>query len=66
MTGKDRVAIDHEIIDNGIGMSESFQKVLFEPFSQEGRDDNAANCGTGLGLAIVKKLVGTDARKYFS
>ena len=57
MTGKDRVAIDHEIIDNGIGMSESFQKVLFEPFSQEGRDDNAANRGTGLGLAIVKKLV---------
>jgi len=52
-----RVCIDHEISDNGIGMSESFQKVLFEPFTQEGRDDSSETRGTGLGLAIVKRLV---------
>ena len=45
------------VSDNGIGISEEFQKVLFEPFSQEARSDTAENRGTGLGLAIVKKLV---------
>ena len=52
-----RIAVDHEISDNGIGMSEDFQRILFEPFSQESRDDNSAARGSGLGLAIVKKLV---------
>ena len=52
-----RVCIDHEISDNGIGMSEDFQNILFDPFTQENRDDNSATRGTGLGLAIVKKLV---------
>jgi signal transduction histidine kinase/PAS domain-containing protein/ActR/RegA family two-component response regulator len=46
-----------EVRDNGIGMSEAFQKILFEPFSQEGRIDNATNRGSGLGLAIVKKML---------
>jgi PAS domain S-box-containing protein len=49
--------IEHEISDNGIGMSSEFQKVLFEPFTQEGRNDVSQNRGTGLGLAIVKRLV---------
>ena len=44
--------------DNGIGMSEEFQKKLFDPFSQE----DYANArtlykGTGLGMAITKKYV---------
>ena len=44
--------------DNGIGMSEVFQKKLFDPFSQE----DYANArtlykGTGLGMAITKKYV---------
>jgi len=42
--------------DNGIGMSEEFQKRMFDPFSQEERLPNPGN-GTGLGLAIVKSLV---------
>ena len=44
--------------DNGIGMSEEFQKKLFDPFSQED-DDNARTQykGTGLGMAITKKYV---------
>ena len=52
-----KVAVDHEISDTGIGMSKEFQKILFEPFSQENRDDTSEKRGTGLGLAIVKKLV---------
>lgn len=44
--------------DNGIGMSEEFQKKLFKPFSQE--DDRSARTqykGTGLGMAIAKEYV---------
>ena len=44
--------------DNGIGMSEEFQKKLFDPFSQE--DDANARTqykGTGLGMAITKKHI---------
>ena len=55
--GGGRIRIDHEISDTGIGMSEEFQKVLFDPFTQENRDDVSEKRGTGLGLAIVKKLV---------
>jgi len=55
--GQGRLRIDHEISDTGIGMSEEFQKVLFDPFTQENRDDVSENRGTGLGLAIVRKLV---------
>lgn len=46
-----------DIIDNGIGMSEKFQKVLFEPFTQENRSDTAEMRGTGLGLAITRRLI---------
>jgi signal transduction histidine kinase/ActR/RegA family two-component response regulator len=52
-----KIQIEHEITDTGIGMSEAFQKVLFEPFTQENRKDDSERRGTGLGLAIVKKLV---------
>ena len=52
-----RMQMHIEIRDNGIGMSEEFQKVIFEPFSQEGRNDNSAQRGTGLGMAITKRLV---------
>ena len=45
--------------DTGIGMSEEFQKVMFEPFSQD--MDNPARQqmehGTGLGLSIVQRIV---------
>lgn len=52
-----RFHIMAKISDNGIGMSESFQKHLFEPFVQEHRSDLAEARGTGLGLAIVKRMV---------
>lgn len=51
------MTIDHTIADNGIGMSKEFQKSLFQPFCQEGRDDNSETRGSGLGLSIVKRLV---------
>jgi len=46
-----------DVIDNGIGMSEEFQKVLFDPFTQEYRADSAEARGSGLGLAITKRLI---------
>ena len=52
-----RMSVHIEVEDNGIGMSPEFQKVLFEPFAQEGRNDVSADRGSGLGLAIVKRMV---------
>jgi|GEM_PF-3324141 len=48
-----------EVEDNGIGMSEAFQKHMFEEFSQEMQNPNrgTVSSGTGLGLSIAKKLV---------
>ncbi len=45
------------IKDNGIGMSKEYQKVLFEPFTQEYSSAHTEQRGTGLGLAIVKQIV---------
>ena len=43
--------------DTGIGMTEEFQKHIFEPFAQEHTGSRAKFAGTGLGMAISKKLV---------
>ena len=43
--------------DSGIGMSEEFQKRMYEPFAQEDPSFKNFYSGSGLGLAIVKKLV---------
>ncbi len=43
--------------DTGIGMSEEFQKRMFEPFSQEVSNARTSYSGTGLGLAIAKRVV---------
>ncbi len=45
------------ISDNGIGMSEEFQKHIFEAFSRERSTTASGIEGTGLGMGIVKKLV---------
>ncbi|GEM_PF-3367405 len=45
------------ISDTGIGMSEEFQKRLFEPFSREKNTTVSGIEGTGLGLAIVKHIL---------
>ena len=43
--------------DNGIGMSEDFQKTLFQRFSRENTSTVSKIQGTGLGLAMCKELV---------
>jgi len=44
--------------DNGIGMSEEFQKHLFEPFSRAADARVIVQQGTGLGMAITRNIVG--------
>ncbi len=52
----DRTAqFEFVVADTGIGMSEEFQKVMFEPFARENEDSSKP--GVGLGLAIVKRSV---------
>ena len=43
--------------DAGIGMTEEFQKHIFEPFAQEHTGSRTKFPGTGLGMAIAKNLV---------
>ena len=43
--------------DDGIGMSEEFQKTLFEPFTREEKSGTNKVQGTGLGMAITKSIV---------
>ena len=43
--------------DSGIGMTEEFQKCVFEPFTQEHTGSRTKFAGTGLGMAISRKLV---------
>lgn len=45
------------ISDTGIGMSEEFQKRIFQPFEQESSEKARNNVGSGLGLSIVYNLV---------
>jgi len=54
-----KVQFGFTVEDNGIGMSEEFQKRMFDDFSQEYDNPNRPQgiTGTGLGLSIVKKMV---------
>ena len=45
------------VSDNGQGMSEEYQKVIFEPFSREQNTAWNKTQGTGLGMTITKSLV---------
>ena len=50
-------ALNIVVTDDGQGMSEEFQRRMFDSFTQEHDSDTARMQGTGLGLAIVKNLV---------
>ena len=49
--------IQFVVSDNGQGMSEAYQKVIFDPFTREQETSRGQIQGTGLGMAITKNLV---------
>ena len=51
------VHLRFKVEDNGIGMSEDFIKVIFEPFSREHSSATKEIQGTGLGMTITKNIV---------
>lgn len=48
---------EFSVSDTGIGMSEEFQKTVFEPFTREANSTVSRIEGTGLGMAITKNIV---------
>ncbi|WP_324293103.1 ATP-binding response regulator [Lacrimispora defluvii] len=56
-THNDIFSADYLVSDNGIGMSEEFQKMLFQPFTQETGNWAEKKNGAGLGLAITRNIV---------
>lgn len=52
-----KVSVTHIISDNGVGISEEFQKHMFEAFTTENNELSKTEIGTGLGLAISKKNI---------
>jgi CheY-like chemotaxis protein len=57
LSESNKIVMVGEVADTGIGMSDEFQKIMFEPFTQERRMDKSYSQGTGLGLAIVKRII---------
>ena len=53
----DLASFEFRIKDNGIGMSEAFQKTIFEAFTRERTSTVSGIQGTGLGMAITKSIV---------
>lgn len=53
----DKIVCRFEVSDNGVGMSEEFQKNVFKPFTQEERMALQPVEGTGLGLAIAYGII---------
>lgn len=56
-THNDVFSADYIVKDNGIGMSQEFQKILFQPFTQETGYMAEKRNGAGLGLAITRNIV---------
>jgi CheY-like chemotaxis protein len=54
---QDGCNVEMRVSDTGAGMSEEFQKKMYDPFSQERTGGRAMAQGTGLGLSIVKRIV---------
>ena len=51
------IKLEYKVADTGIGMTQSFMEIMYEPFIRQ--TDSRINSiqGTGLGLAITKKMV---------
>lgn len=56
-TQDSRALLRFRVEDTGIGMSEEFQRKIFEPFEQEVQESGKVFEGTGLGMTITKNLV---------
>ena len=54
---EETVTCRFSVTDTGIGMSEEFQKQMFDPFTQEHGENRSEFKETGLGLSIVKRIV---------
>jgi signal transduction histidine kinase len=54
---KEGAEVQVDVVDQGIGIAESDQAMLFEKFSQVGDTLTAKPQGTGLGLAISKEII---------
>ncbi len=54
---EDFASYEFQVKDTGIGMSEEFQKHVFEPFERERSSTVSGIQGTGLGMAITKNIV---------
>ncbi|MBD5133181.1 MAG: response regulator [Clostridiales bacterium] len=54
---KDYSRVRFIVSDNGLGMSEEYLKVIFDPFTREDSASTRQIQGTGLGMAITKSLV---------
>ena len=54
---KELASFEFRIKDNGIGMSEEFQRTIFEAFTREKTSTVSGIQGTGLGMAITKNIV---------
>ncbi len=52
----DKMRLTYTVEDNGVGMSEEFQKKMYEIFAMEGKQGRNPS-GSGVGLAICKRLV---------
>jgi len=53
----DKVSVRFEIADNGIGISEEQQKVLFAIFEQADGSNTRKHGGIGIGLALSKRII---------
>ena len=57
--GEDYVRCHFRVKDNGVGMTEEFQKKIFDTFTREEKAQIDKIEGTGLGMAITKAIVDT-------
>ncbi|GFI23935.1 signal transduction histidine-protein kinase BarA [Lachnospiraceae bacterium] len=57
--GQDYVRCHFRVKDSGVGMTEEFQKKIFDTFTREEKAQVDKIEGTGLGMAITKAIVDT-------
>ena len=49
--------IEFQVVDDGYGITEEFQKIIFDPFTRAENSTVNREVGTGLGLAITKDII---------